>query len=313
VREACETTDMGIVLISEDMDALFSARDICAERNPLLYPVTKTNIDEVIPRLKGKPAPVGVRVDSIEQLTMLTSTLKNEGIEEIVLDPNSHNMLEGIRDQTFLRRAALKQNFRPLGYPTMAFPCFMTDSSLKEALIASMFVIKYAGIIVLSNLDQHSLFPLLVQRLGIYTNPQMPLSIEEKLYEIGMPGEDSPVLLSSNWALTYLILSSAIEDTGIPAYLCAKSIEEADVLCWCHHCLRSTQAGTLNINDTAQFIEKCGIGKRVTHRKLVIPGRASKFKAELVRALPEWEIVTGPEEDAKVAVFLPDYAESLRK
>ena len=162
-----------------------------------------------------------------------------------------------------------------------------------------MFVIKYAGIIVLSDLDRYSLFPLLVQRLSIYTNPQMPLSIEEKLYEIGTPGEDSPVLLTSNWALTYLILSSAIEDTGIPAYLCVKSIEEADVLCWCHHCLRSTQPGTLNINDTSQLIEECGIGKRVTHRKLVIPGRASRFKAELVRALPEWEIVTGPDEEIR--------------
>jgi acetyl-CoA decarbonylase/synthase complex subunit gamma len=185
---------------------------------------------------------------------------------------------------------------------------------LKEMLVASLFVIKYAGIIVLSDLDQHSLLPLLVHRLNIYTNPQVPLSVEERIYEIGKPNEESPVLLSSNWALTYLILSSAIEATNIPTFLCVKSVgEEADVLCWCHHCLRSVQLGKLSGDATGQFIKKCGIEDRVKHRRMVIPGRAARFKAELEQALPDWEIIAGPEEAARIVGFLPEFAEKLKK
>jgi len=325
VRRVYDSTDLGIVLISEDMDALFAARNICAERNPLLYPITKENIEEAIPKIKAKPTPVGVRAGSIEELLPLTSKLREARIEEVVLDPGSKNVLEAIRDQTFIRRAALKQNFRLLGYPTIAFPCFVIPLSpplekgdlegfcLKEMLAASLFVIKYAGIIVLSDLDQYSLLPLLVQRLNIYTNPQVPLSLEEKIYEIGKPNEESPVLLTSNWALTYLILSSAIEATNISTFLCAKCVEEADVLCWCHHCLRSAQLGKLSGDDTGQFIKKCGIEDRVKHRKLVIPGRAARFKAELEQALPDWEIIVGPEEAARIVGFLPEFAKELKE
>ena len=313
VRSVYQTTDLGMVLISEDVDALFSAREICAERNPLIYPITKENIEEAIPKIKAKPTPVGVRGESVEELVSLTSKLKNARIEEVVLDPCPKNVLEAIRDQTFIRRAALRQNFRPLGYPTIAFPCFITEYGLKEMLVASLFVIKYAGIIVLSDLDQYSLLPLLVHRLNIYTNPQMPLLVEEKIYEIGQPDEESPVMLTSSWALTYLILSSAIEATNIPAFLCVKCIEEADVLCWCHHCLRSTQLGKLSADDTGKFIKKCGIEDRVKHRKLVIPGRAARFKVELEQALPDWEIIVGPEEAARVMGFLPEFAKELKK
>jgi len=313
VRRVYQTTDLGVVLISDDVDALFSARDICAERNPLLYPITKKNIEEAIPKIKAKPTPVGVRGGSMEELVSLTSKLKGAGIDDIVLDPGSKNVLEAIRDQTFIRRAALKQNFRPLGYPTIAFPCFITEGGLKEKLLASLFVIKYAGIIVLSDLDQYSLLPLLVQRLNIYTNPQVPLSVEEKIYEIGKPNEESPVLLTSNWALTYLILSSAIEATSTPAFLCAKCVEEADMLCWCHHCLRSVQLGKLSGDDVGQFIKKCGIEDRVKHRKLVIPGRAARFKSVMEQALPDWEIIVGPEEAARIMGFLPEFAKELKK
>ena len=141
----------------------------------------------------------------------------------------------------------------------------------------------------------------------------MPFSVEEKIYKIGEPDKKSPVLATSNWALSYLLLSQAIEDTNVPAFLCVKGVEQADVLCWCHHCLRSVQPEKLDINETAQFISRCGIGNMVENKKLVIPGRASRFKAALEEALPEWEIIIGPQEADELISFLPDYAEELRK
>ena len=306
VKEVHGSTDLGMVLISEDVDALLAARDICADRRPLLYPITKDNIDETIPRIKENPTPIGVRATSVEELVPLTARLKDAGIEELVLDPGSKNLLEAIRDQTFIRRAALKQGFRHLGYPTIAFPCFMCEDGLKELLVGSAFISKWASIIVFSDFDQHSLLPLLVQRLNIYTDPRFPMAVEEKYYEVGEPDESSPVLVTSNWALTYFLVSSAVEATKVPAYICVKDAEGLGVL-------TAWAAGKFSGDSVGALVKKCGIEDKVKHRKLVIPGKVARIKGELEDALDlKWEVVIGPRETTGIGAFLPGFAKQLK-
>jgi acetyl-CoA decarbonylase/synthase complex subunit gamma len=306
VKKVYDSTDLGIVLISEDVDSLFAARDICADRHPLLYPITKENIDEAIPKIKENLTPVGLRGGSIEELVPLTTKLKDAGIEELVLDPGSKNLLEAIRDQTFIRKAALKQGFKPLGYPTIGFPCFMAEDGLKEMLVGSTFINKWASIIVFSDFDQHSLLPLLVQRLNIYTDPRFPMAVEEKYYEVGEPNESSPVLVTSNWALTYFLVSSAVEATKVPAYVCVKDAEGLGVL-------TAWAAGKFSGDSVGTFIKKCGIEDKVKHRKLVIPGKVARIKGELEDALDlKWEIIIGPRETTGIGAFLPGFAKQLK-
>lgn len=306
VKKVYDSTDLGMVLISEDMDALFAARDICADRHPLLYPITKGNIDEAIPKIKANLTPVGLRGKSIEELVSLTTKLKDAGIKELVLDPGSKNLLEAIRDQTFIRKAALKQGFKPLGYPTIAFPCFMAKDGLKEMLIGSAFINKWASIIVFSDFDQYSLLPLLVQRLNIYTDPRFPMAVEEKYYEVGEPDESSPVLVTSNWALTYFLVSSAVEATKVPAYVCVKDAEGLGVL-------TAWAAGKFSGDSVGTFIKKCGVADKVKHRKLLIPGKVARIKGELEDALNlEWEIIVGPKETTGIGAFLPGFAKQLK-
>ena len=306
VQKIYKSTNLGMVLISEDMDALFAARDICADRSPLLYPITKANIDEAIPKIKANLTPVGLRGDSIDELVLLTTKLKDAGIEELILDPASTNLLEAIRDQTFIRRAALKHGFRPLGYPTIAFPCFMVHDKLKEILLASAYIPKWAGIIVLSDFDRYSLLPLLVQRLNMYTDPRFPMAVDEKYYEVGEPDEYSPVLVTSNWALTYFLVSSAVEATKIPAYICVKDAEGLGVL-------SAWAAGKFSGDSVGTFIKKCGIEGRVKHRKVIIPGKVARIKGELEDALNlEWEVVIGPRETTGIAAFLPGLTKQLK-
>ena len=306
VKKVYSSTDLGMVLISKDTDALFAARDICADRHPLLYPITKGNIDKAIPKIKTNLTPVGLRGGNIEELVSLTARLKEAGIEELVLDTGSKNLLEAIKDQTFIRRAALKQGFRPLGYPTMAFPCFMAKDGLKEIITASAFVVKWAGIIALSDFDQYSLLPLLVQRLNIYTDPRFPMAVEQKYYEVGEPDESSPVLVTSNWALTYFLVSSAVEATKIPAYICVKDAEGLGVL-------TAWAAGKFSGDSVGAFIKKCGIGGKVKHRKLIIPGKVARIKGELEEALNlEWEVIVGPRDTTGIAAFLPGVAKQLK-
>jgi acetyl-CoA decarbonylase/synthase complex subunit gamma len=306
VKKAYDTTDLPLILICEDADVLFEARDICADRKPLLYPITKANLEKAIPKIKERPTPIGVQAGSVEELVPLTARLKEEKLDEVVLDPGSRTLMDATKDQTLIRRAAIKQNFRPLGYPTIAFPCFMSQDRLEEMLMASAFVAKYAAIIVLSDFDKHTLFPLLNQRLNIYTDPRMPLSVEEKFYEIGTPTEDSPVLITSNWALTYFIVSSEVEGSKVPTFLCVKDTEGLGVL-------TGWAAGKFTGDGIGPFIRKCGIEQRTRTRTLVIPGKVARIKGELEEALPGWKIVVGPREASEIPGFLPNFASSLKK
>jgi acetyl-CoA decarbonylase/synthase complex subunit gamma len=306
VKKVSDSTNLGMILISQDLDALFSARDLCADRRPLLYPITKENIDQAIPKIKANPTPLGVRGGGIEELIPLTIKLKEAGVDEVVLDPGSKNLMEAIRDQTFIRRAALKQGFRPLGYPTITFPCFIAKDGLKESLAASVFIIKFASIIVLSDFDQFSLLPLLVQRLNIYTDPRFPMAVEEKYYEVGEPDENAPILITSNWALTYFIVSSAIEATKVPSFLCVKDTEGLGVL-------TGWAAGKFSGDSVGAMIKKSGIENKVKNKKIVLPGRVARIKGELEDALPGWEVVVGPREAAGIGAFLPEYVKSLKK
>ncbi|MBL7119740.1 MAG: acetyl-CoA decarbonylase/synthase complex subunit gamma [Dehalococcoidia bacterium] len=305
VKKVYQSSDLGIILISEDTEVLFSARDICADRKPLLYPITKDNIEKAIPKIKECPTPIGVRAESIEELIPLTTRLKEEKLDELVMDPGSKNLMEGIKDQTFMRRAAIKQSFRPLGYPTIVFPCFIARDGLKEVLTASAFIIKFASIIVLSDFDQYSLRPLLTQRLNIYTDPRMPLSVEEKLYEVGEPGADAPVLITTNWALTYFIVSGEIEGSKTPSWLLVKEAEGLGVL-------TAWAAGKFNGDSIAPFLKKSGVEDKAKTRTLLIPGKVARIKGELEEALPDWEIVVGPREASDIPGFLPGFAAKLK-
>jgi acetyl-CoA decarbonylase/synthase complex subunit gamma len=306
VKKVNDSSNLGMILISKDLDTLFAARDICADKRPLLYPITKENIDQAIPKIKAKPTPVGVLGGGIEELVPLTIRLKEAGVDEAVLDPGSKNVMDAVRDQTFIRRAALKQGFRPLGYPTIAFPCFMAKDGLKEILTASAFLNKFAGLIVLSDFDQYSLLPLLVQRLNIYTDPRFPMAVEEKYYEIGEPDANAPVLITSNWALTYFIVFSAIEATKIPAYLLVKDTEGLGVL-------TGWAAGKFAGDQVGAMVKKSGIESKVKNKKIVLPGRVARIKGELEDALPGWEVVVGPREAAGIGAFLPEYVKTLKK
>lgn len=306
VKRVYQSTDAPMVLIAENGDNLFSARDICADRCPLIYPITKDNVDKAIPKIKECPTPVGVKAQSVADLVPLTTKLKDAGIEDIVLDPGSRNLQEVTRDQTLIRRAALKQNFRPLGYPTIGFPCFIAKDGIKEILAAATFVIKYAGIIVLSDMDKELLLPLLVQRLNIYTDPRIPMSVEDKIYEIFEPTAESPVLLTANWALTYFIVASEIEGSRVPSWLCVKNTEGLGVL-------TAWAAGKFSGDTVGPFIKKCGIENKVKHRKLIIPGKVARIKGELEEALPDWEIIVGPREAAEIPAFLPPLVRQWKK
>ncbi len=296
VGKVKDGTDAGIILMSTDPDVLAAGLKVCAERKPLLYAATEENLDKVAELAKGT-CPVAVKADGLEKLAELTDKLTKAGVKDLVMDSGSRKLRQAFNDQIIIRSAALAKKFRPLGFPTIVFPGEMTDDPMKEAVIASVFVAKYGGIIVLSDFYGESLFPLLVERLNIYTDPQRPLATTEGIYPIGEPKEDSPVLITTNFSLTYFIVSGEIESSRVPSWLLVKDTEGLSVV-------TAWAAGKFVADAIAPFVKKCGIADKVKHHKLVIPGHAASESGGLEEELADWEILVGPREGSNIPAYL---------
>jgi acetyl-CoA decarbonylase/synthase complex subunit gamma len=287
----------GVVLMSEDPQVLSAGAKACADRKPLLYAATKANADAMAGLAKSISSPLAVKANNLDELAELTTKLTAAGLKDLVLDSGSRTPKKALEDQILIRRAALVKKFRPLGFPTIAFPCEMTSDPMKEVLLASTFIAKYGGIVVLSDLAGHSLFPLLLERMNIYTDPQRPMATTEGVYEVGGPNENSPVLLTSNFSLTYFIVSGEIEGSRVPSWLLVKDTEGLSVM-------TAWAAGKFGADVIAPFVKKCGIADKVKHRKLIIPGYAAVISGELEEELPDWKISIGPREAGHIPAYL---------
>jgi acetyl-CoA decarbonylase/synthase complex subunit gamma len=301
VAKVKEKTDGGIILMSDDAEVMAAGLSDCADRKPLLYAATEANQDKMAALAKENSCPLAVKADSVEKLAELTAKLTEAGVKELVIDSGSRGVKQAFQDQIIIRGAALAKKFRPLGFPTIVFPGEMTDNPMKEAVIASMFMAKYGGIIVLSDFQGESLFPLLVERLNIYTDPQRPLATKEGIYEIGSPTDQSPVLITSNFSLTYFIVSGEVESSKVPSYLLVKETEGLSVM-------TAWAAGKFVADAIAPFVKKCGIADMVKHHKLVIPGYAAPESGGLEEELPGWEVQVGPREGANIPAFLKSWS-----
>jgi acetyl-CoA decarbonylase/synthase complex subunit gamma len=297
VNKVKQNNQCNIILMSSNPDILAAGLKICADQKPLLYPADKNNLDRLADLAKANSCPVAVKASTLEELTQLTAKLTESGVKDIVIDSGARTVRQAFEDQIIIRSAALNKKARSLGFPTIVFPCEMTNDPIKEAVIASVFVAKYGGIIVLSDFQGHSLFPLLVERLNLYTDPQRPLATTEGIYEIGGPDENSPVLITSNFSLTYFIVSGEIEASKVPTYLLIKDTEGLSVM-------TSWAAGKFVADTIASFVKKCGIADMVKHHKLIIPGYAATESGSLEEELPGWQILIGPREGTHIPAYL---------
>lgn len=297
VNKVKSGTDANIILISEKPEVLAAGIKVCVDRKPLLYTATKDNINAIATLAKETGCPVAVKANSLEELTTLTEKLAANGIKNIVLDSGARKVRQALQDQLIIRSAALNKKYRPLGYPTIVFPCEMTTDPMQEALIAAMFIAKYAGIIVLSDFYGESLFPLLVARMNIYTDPQRPMTTKQGIYEINDPDENSPLMVTSNFSLTYSIVAGEIENSKVPSYLFVKDTEGLSVV-------TSWAAGKLSAEGIGASILKSGITDKIKHRKLIIPGYLEAEKDAFKDEMPGWEIIVGPKDAAELTPFL---------
>jgi acetyl-CoA decarbonylase/synthase complex subunit gamma len=298
-KKIAQESEFNIILMTDSVENMKEGVEACGFKKPLLYAATKDNADDMGSLAKESGLPLAVKGGSIDEIIELSDKLTSMGLKDLVLDPGSREIKQAFQDQVVIRRAALKAGNRTLGFPTIAFPCEMAGNLDMETVIAGMFIAKYAGIVVLSDFRGESLFPLLLERLNIFTDPQRPMTVTQGIYEIGAPDENSPVLVTTNFSLTYFIVSGEIEASRIPSWLLIMDTEGLSVM-------TAWAAGKFSGDVVGAFVKKSGIADKVKHKKVIIPGYAASISGEMEEELPDWEIMIGPRDAALITKFLKD-------
>lgn len=300
-KKIAEESEFGLVLMTDNVEAMKGAVSACAFKKPLLYAATADNVEEMGNLAKETGLPLAVKADSVDDLIALSDKLTGMGLKDLVLDSGAREIKQLFQDQVAMRRAPLKVANKSLGFPTITFPCEMAGNVDMETLIASMLIAKYAGIAVLSDFKGESLFPLLLERLNIFTDPQRPMTVTEGIYEIGAPDENSPVLVTTNFSLTYFIVSGEIEGSRVASWLLVMDTEGLSVM-------TAWAAGKFAGDAVAMFVKKCGIADKVAHKNIIIPGYAASISGEMEEDLPDWNVSIGPRDASLIPKFLKDMA-----
>ena len=289
-----QATQLGIILITESGPALTKALEAVGKRRPLIYAAAPQNYELFGTIAKQYNVPLAVRGNSLDELADLTQRLKGLGVEEMVLDIGSKDLLSRLTDLVNVRRLALKKTFRPLGYPTIVFTD--TDDPFQEALAAATYIAKYASIVVMKNCHSWALLPVLVARQDIYTDPQKPVQVEPKVYEIGAVSKKSPVIVTTNFSITYFTVEGEVEASKVPTYIVACDSEGMSVLtAWA-----AEKFTPEKISDT---LAACGIASKVAHKNVVIPGYVAVMSGKL-EDISGWKVLVGPREAAGIPAFL---------
>ena len=235
---------------------------------------------------------------SIEQLVEKSQQALNNGVKNILLELeySSKSVSDVVEELTYIRRAAILKRFEPLTYPVMVrLPQNMDN--LQACAAASLLICRYASIVVLNDFDEALLSTLMTLRQNIYTNPQKPLQVEAKVYEFNDPDKNSPVLLTTNFALTYFAVAGELESLPFGSYLVVTPSDGMSVL-------TAWSADKFTAELVAKSVKEFGLAQKVNTRSIIIPGLLSHMQDELQEAMPEWKIVVGTIEACQIPEFL---------
>ena len=285
-----------LVLISDDPAVMSAGLQAVDGEKALIHAANATNWEEMANLAKQHQTPLAVTGTSLEELADLTTQIKETGVADLVLHPQADNMIDALIMNTQIRRLAIKQNFRPLGYPIISFPRNGMDTN-REVMLAAQSVAKYAGFIVLDHFTPAVAYPLLVLRENIYTDPQKPIQVQPGLYEINNPTADSPLLVTTNFSITYFSVANEVESAGLPAWLLVTDAEGMSVL-------TAWAAGKFDAERIAKSVKEFNVTDKVDNRHIVLPGHVATLSGELEEELPDWQVVVGPREAVDLPAFM---------
>jgi len=309
VKKVSETTKLPMILCTLNPAIAEAGLMAAPKARPLLYAATTSNWKDMAELALMYNCPVVASApNDLNALVSLAKTLMAYGVTDIVLDPGTfpaEGLPDTINNFTMLRRAATKGGEELAGLPLLGVPMVAwadkgdtADDLIKwrEAYIASMLVVRYADVLILHGNDGWSLLPTTVLRQNIYTDPRKPVAVAPGLKVYGTPDENSPVLFTSNFALTFYTVASDIESNKLNAYLIVVDTEGSAI--------DSGVAGRkLTAERVADAIKASGVEGKVKHKRIISPGKASRISGE-IEELSGWKVQVGPRDSSEIPKYL---------
>ena len=292
--EVASGLGLGLVLISSAPEVLGAAAARIRAQRPLLYAATSENWEAMAEVAKTNACPLAVHGRDLDDLVDLTRRLAGAGLTDLVIDSGSRGLAPTLTALTQIRRLALRKQFRPVGYPAMAF--VVADAEIDQVTEASAYICKYAALVVTEELAPWQALTLVTLRQNIYTDPQVPIQVEAGLHTIGTPDETSPVFVTTNFSLTYFTVEADTETARTPAWLVVVHTDGQSVM-------TAWAADKFNAETIAKAIVDSNVAEKVNHRRAVIPGGIAALSGKL-EELSGWEILVGPKESAGIAAFM---------
>jgi acetyl-CoA decarbonylase/synthase complex subunit gamma len=311
VKKVAENTSLPLILCSPNPNVLEAGLMVTPKSRPLLYVATKDNWKDMAELALMYNCPLVVSApNDLRLLSSLTNTLVKYGVEDLVLDPGTFaggGLADTLNNFTMTRRAACERGDELCGFPLMGVPMVAWAHrgeapeeivKWREACLASMLIVRFADIIIMHSVDGWALLPNVILRQNIYTDPRKPVAVEPGLKTFGAPEKNSPVMFTTNFALTYFTVASDIESAKINAYLLVVDTEGTAV--------DSAVAGRkLTAEKVADAIKASGLENKVEHKKLIIPGKSARLSGE-IEELSGWQVLVGPRDSSDIPKFLQE-------
>jgi acetyl-CoA decarbonylase/synthase complex subunit gamma len=309
-RDIHQATGLPLLVRSGNPLALAQAAAALKGSGSVLASAGPDSLDELVAAARDNGHVLAVTAPDLDGLAALTKRAVALGFEDLILDFAALGLAERFQTATIARRAALKDACRELGYPYAAFiaapgpegaPARGATASAGAGMARAMaqaagLICKYASVLAVPGCDPAFLAPLLTLRQNIYTDPQKPIQVEPGVYPIGEPGPTSPVFVTTNFSLTYFLVSGEIENAGLSAWLAVPDCEGMSVL-------TSWAAGKFSGASVAKFITERGLGDQMAKKVLVLPGYVAQIKGEAEDGLPGWTVLVGPQEVSDLEGF----------
>lgn len=292
-EQVAAKTSKAMILITDDVALMEAALSVVADKKPLLASATAENYEKMAALAKEHGCALVVRGNGLDETAALVDKIVALGHKELVLDSGARETSQVIADLTQFRRLAVRKKFRSFGYPAIAFTA--KDDPVEEVVQAGAYMTKYADVVVMKAAEKQQLLPLLSWRQNLYTDPQKPVAVEPKLYDVGEPDENSPVYLTTNFSLTYFIVEGEVESTRIPSRILSVDTGGVSVL-------TAYADNKFSAEIIAEAMKKAGLDDKVKHRNIVIPGYVAVLKGALEEEAG-WEVIVGPREASGISKF----------
>jgi len=273
-KRAADEVGLPLILMGGSASELSAAVAAVKDTRPLLYAATADNLAEMVALAKENACPLVVKAADPAALCELTPKAVEGGVQDLLLTTEAASAGAILQHQTAIRRGALTKKERRLGYPTLVV--IEEEDPLQAATNASL--------------------ALVTARLNIYTDPQKPIQIEAKLYEVGEPAEQSPVLVTTNFSLTYFTVESDVSASKVPTWIVVVDTEGTSVL-------TAWASEKFSAETIAAAVKACGVEDKVSHRKLMLPGGVAVLRGK-VEDETGWQVEIGPRESSGIPSVL---------